>query len=91
MPPSSCTDGPCRVPPHPDLLAQLRADGIHGTNESTFQSRIMGFGAPTGKIPGLNDGTIFPESHFATAPSKSQMARAALEKAPLRGVIRFVH
>jgi immune inhibitor A len=91
MPPSSCADGPCRVPPHPNLLAQFRAEGIHGTNESTFQSRIMGFGAPTGTIPGLNDGAIFPESHFTTAPSKSQMARAALERAPLRGVIRFVH
>ena len=91
MPPSSCADRPCCAPPHPDILARFRADAIHGANESTFQPRITGFGASTGKIPGLNDGAIFPESHFASTPSKSQMARAALERVPLRGVVRFVH
>lgn len=88
---SSCADGPCRVPPHPDLLAQFRAESKQGTNQAPLQNqKNTGFSAPTGTIPGLNDGAIFNESHFAGTPSPSQMARAALERAPLRGSIRFV-
>lgn len=50
--------------------------------------------SPTGRIPGLNDGTIFPESHFAGQESQralaDRMSSAALERTPLRGAIRYL-
>lgn len=96
-----CNDaGPCPVPPHPDLLARLGAqrlqqqqnpDQQRAPAHSTQQRLSSTLSAPTGTIPGLNDGKIFPESHFGPAPSMSRVLKAALERAPLRGTIRSVH
>lgn len=95
-----CNDvGPCPVPPHPDLLARLGAQRIHQQQNPdpmpapafhTQQRLLSTLSAPTGTIPGLNDGKIFPESHFGAAASKSSVLKAALERAPLRGIIRSV-
>ena len=96
-----CNDvGPCPVPPHPDLLARLGTQGIQQQqNENSMRASALGtqprlsstFSAPTGTVPGLNDGKIFPKSHFGAAPSESRVLKAALERAPLRGTIRSVH
>lgn len=88
-----CADGPCRISPHPDLLARLGSESFHtqGISNGTARTAPISFGAPTGTVPGLNDGTIFPESRFEGAPSPTQLSRAAVEKAPLRGAIRFVN
>ena len=42
----------------------------------------------TGHMPGLNDGMIFPQSHFSKSVSTSAISRAALERKPLRGAIK---
>ncbi|KAK9481983.1 immune inhibitor A peptidase M6-domain-containing protein [Lipomyces starkeyi] len=86
-----CNDErPCLVPPHPDLCARLQqhpnfvtppAMATHAHGHPSLSGR-------TGTRLGLNDGTIFPESHFETAVSSSRISRAALERTPLRGTIR---
>jgi hypothetical protein len=88
--------GPCPVPPHPDILASIIAERkqlqheLGSSTASSSDSSSVPLSAPTGTVLGLNDGTIFPKSHYDTAPSESEMSRAALERAPLRGVIRYV-
>jgi immune inhibitor A len=91
----NCADGPCHAPPHPDLIARLgfesfRAQASPKDSDTTRTAPLL-LSAPTGTVAGLNDGTIFPESHFEGAPSSSELSRAALERAPLRGVTRFVN
>ncbi|KAK9351001.1 immune inhibitor A peptidase M6-domain-containing protein [Lipomyces doorenjongii] len=86
-----CNDAkPCLVPPHPDFYARLRqhpnsiappAIAAHAQGHPSLSCR-------TGTHRGLNDGAIFPESHFETSASASRVSRAALERAPLRGTIR---
>ncbi|KAI1504521.1 immune inhibitor A peptidase M6-domain-containing protein [Biscogniauxia marginata] len=90
-----CIEGQCAVSPHPDLLARQHAAlrNVQGTAEEAavrehINSLILG--DRTGRIPGLNDGTIFPKSHFDENASISSMSRAALERAPLRGAVNVV-
>src|SRR3954447_581618 len=88
-----CSAEPCFIPPHPDLLARRKTEllNIQGTvNEDQFkaQTHALTQGDRTGVIPGLNDGAIFPKSHFQKSVSFSAMSRAALERAPLQGAIR---
>ncbi|KAJ5712658.1 hypothetical protein N7493_009126 [Penicillium malachiteum] len=86
-----CDDSrPCLVPPHPDLLARLRDDpnAIAAPSIAPQGPGRASFSARTGTRTGLNDGCIFPESHFETAVSASKLSRAALERAPLRGTVR---
>ncbi|KAJ5973801.1 hypothetical protein N7481_011011 [Penicillium waksmanii] len=86
-----CDDAsPCPVPPHPDLLARLQYEPNYLSTPS-ISTQIPGrpsFSARTGTRTGLNDGCIFPESHFETAVSASHLSRAASERTPLRGTIR---
>lgn len=86
-----CDDSiPCPVPPHPDLLARLRYEpnSLTAPSITTQAPGRPSFSARTGTRTGLNDGCIFPESHFETAVSASRLSRAALERTPLRGTIR---
>ncbi|KAJ9659113.1 hypothetical protein H2201_007515 [Coniosporium apollinis] len=90
-----CIDGPCRVPPHPDLLASLgsKSFNVQGSPNGAAPLATAGrgpisYGAPTGTAPGLNDDTIFPESRFEGAPSAIHLTQTALNRAPLRGAIR---
>ncbi len=81
MNPETCS-GPCFVPPHPDLLARTKAQALRSKENS---------GKPLlhqGRIPGMNDGTIFPKSHYEHPTSVMGMSAAALDRTPLRGVIR---
>jgi immune inhibitor A len=85
-------DGRCAIPPHPELQARLAAEALRvQSNLNTVPDPSLSLlhgNLPTGKVPGLNDGTIFPESHFEKAPSPSELSRAALERVPLSGTIR---
>jgi hypothetical protein len=89
------------MPPHPALLAQIiqERNNVHPSQRllddgvpAPAQSQRLS--APTGSILGLNDGTIFPESHFVGDVSmrslSHRMSSAALERAPLRGAIRYL-
>ena len=87
-------DGACPVAPHPNLLAKLKAEKakVKGTaEESSFRRKqhVLGQGPRTGAIIGLNDGLIFPRSHFDKKTSLNTMRRAALDRTPLRGIIKW--
>ncbi|KAH8894739.1 M6 metalloprotease [Thozetella sp. PMI_491] len=90
-----CEDSQCAVPPHPDLLIRRNAALLNvqsGDNKAATSTQINEFGPGhgTGYIPGLNDGLIFPKSHFHESISIRTMTRAALERAPLRGPLNAV-
>jgi len=84
-------EGVCAVPPHPDLLARQKHAflKVQGTkDEAAFRKAFKPMDV-TGNIPGQNDGTIFPPSHYKGAkPSITAMSRAALERTPLRGTLK---
>lgn len=86
-------DGPCPVPPHPDLLARQRVEQVkvQGTaQEPLFRKKkhLINQGQRTGGILGLNDGTIFPKSHFAASTPLSAIRTAAINRTPLQGAIK---
>lgn len=88
---SAYSERPCFCPPHPDVLARFRAEflKVQGTpEEASFMSKNRIFDAHTGRIPGMNDGTIYPPTHYETPPTLSKLSRGALERTPLRGSIR---
>lgn len=94
----TCNDGsPCPVPPHPRLLARLLAESSQDQQALSAAPHLshthdgsLPLSIPTGYVVGLNDGTIFPKSHFEAPLPERVMANAALERAPLRGVVRSV-
>lgn len=71
-------DGPCPCPPHPDVLAHIKANG--GTS-----GRIS---KPETHTLGINDGCIYPPESYPPEASIDTISNAALERAPLRGSIR---
>lgn len=88
-----CHEGQCAIPPHPDLLARHKTEllKIQGTGDETAFRRLSNSLALESRtLLGLNDGTIFPKSHFEKSVSISAMTRAALERAPMRGTINVV-
>lgn len=93
-----CNDGgPCPTAPHPRLQARLLTENSQAQQTLSTAQRLshthggsLPLSAPTGHVVGLNDGTLFPDSHFATPVPESVKANAALERAPLRGAIRSV-
>jgi immune inhibitor A len=89
--PHHCSE-PCFVPPHPDLLARTRTQALkaQGTaNESLFKTKVQNVMVGERRIPGLNDGMIFPPNHFQKKTSVMAMSKAALERAPLSGSLRY--
>jgi immune inhibitor A len=83
---------PCSVPPHPRLLAKtktslLTTDGAANTEVTRKVASIL---AGEKGIPGMNDGTIFPRSHYTPPKSVMAMSNAALDRKPLRGIIRYI-
>jgi immune inhibitor A len=90
MAPRHCAE-PCFIPPHPDLVARTRSEtsSLRGRPDEVVlkekaRANILG----ERKIPGMNDGTIFPRSHFEKPTSVMAMSSAALERTPLTGPIR---
>ncbi|KAF2801924.1 M6 metalloprotease [Mytilinidion resinicola] len=85
------SDAPCFVPPHPDLLARTRTAAlkVQGTaNERSFKATAHDLIGGERRLPGMNDGTIFPQSHFAQRTSIMAMSNAALERTPLSGALK---
>jgi immune inhibitor A len=83
---------PCSVPPHPELLSRTKTDLLRqkGPVDAGFNKKISTVLRGEAGVPGMNDGTIFPRSHYAQPTSIMAMSNAALERRPLRGVIRCV-
>ena len=68
MGPRHC-DSPCFVSPHPDLLRKLSCQSgalnvQSSSNIAPVHSSTSHFSRP--KVPGLNDGTIFPPVSLVT-------------------------
>lgn len=87
------SEEPCFVPPHPDLLASLRNDAfkVQGfKGEGIFKNKARTLIGQERRLPGMNDGTIFPKSHFDRPTSIMAMSKSALERAPLSGSIKYV-
>ncbi|ORY15440.1 immune inhibitor A peptidase M6-domain-containing protein [Clohesyomyces aquaticus] len=85
------SDAPCWVAPHPDALIRHRREimKLQGTaNEASLETLTHSLTMGHGKIPGLNDGTIFPKSHFDKPVTAMAMSNAGLERTPLSGAIR---
>ena len=91
MAPRHC-DTPCFVSPRPDVLAKAKQQVLKSKNNATTAGieKAKKFLASERKMPGLNDGTIFPKSHFGDSASVMAMSTAALDRAPLRSIIRYV-
>ncbi|KAF2243358.1 M6 metalloprotease [Trematosphaeria pertusa] len=77
---------------HPDLVAQVKAEGFNaqGTGNVASAKEIAQALANARRTPGIGDGLIFPKSHYPKPTSIMAMSRAALERAPLRGNIRAI-
>jgi immune inhibitor A len=91
MAPRHC-DTPCFVSPHPNVLAKAKLQVLksqHNNNTGGIE-KAKKFLTAERKMPGLNDGTIFPKSHFGDSASIMAMSTAALDRAPLRSTIRYV-
>jgi len=86
------SDTPCFVPPHPNLLARTRALALKsqgGANQGNVDVKtILSDLGGERRFPGMNDGTIFPMSHFKKPTSIMQMSNAALERTPLQGALK---
>ena len=83
----------CAAPPHPDLLARmqtnlLKVQGTEGQQSIRKLTHSLVAQDRTGHMSGLNDGMIFPHSHFNKSVSTSTISRAALDRKPLRGAIK---
>jgi immune inhibitor A len=81
----------CSVPPHPRLLARtkisrLTTEGVANTEAGRKATKIL---AGEKGVPGMNDGTIFPRSHYNPPKSIMAMSNVALERKPLCGIIRY--
>jgi immune inhibitor A len=89
---SHCSDMPCPVPPHPELLARIKTEALRAQGSSDTKASRKSSSIIHGEkgVPGMNDGTIFPKSHYTQPTSIMAMSNAALERKPLRGNIRFV-
>jgi immune inhibitor A len=86
------SDTPCFVPPHPDLLARIKTSALRvqgGANHGNvdLKATVHGLGGER-RFPGMNDGTIFPKSHFEKPTSIMAMSNAALERTPLKGALK---
>jgi immune inhibitor A len=92
MAPRHC-DTPCFVSPHPNVLAKakLQALRFQGNADVGDIKKAKSFLTAERRIPGLNDGTIFPKSHFEQPVSVMAMSTAALDRTPLRSTIRYVY
>lgn len=81
-------ESPCFVPPHPALLARTRLLRSQGLAKAENLDRTnIALPGPSDML-GLDDGTIFPRSHFSPATSIKKITAAARERTPLRNAIK---
>lgn len=86
------SDTPCFVSPHPDVLAQYQNEvlKVQGkADEGSVKANLRALTFSDRGIPGLNDGTIFPKSHYDKPVPIMAMSQAALERTPLSGAIKI--
>jgi immune inhibitor A len=83
-------NAPCFVPPHPELLARTKVGILNAENPAEAKADKKASSVLHGEkgVPGMNDGTIFPRSHYAEPTSIMEMSNAALKRNPLRGTVR---
>lgn len=84
-------NAPCSVPPHPDLLTRTKVEALTTNNASATEPEKKASRTLRGEkgIPGMNDGTIFPRSHYEQPTSIMAMSNGALKRKPLRGTLRY--
>ncbi|KAF2033534.1 M6 metalloprotease [Setomelanomma holmii] len=86
------SDTLCSAPPHPELLTRLKGGLARaksaGDDEAIKKAASVLYGEQG--VTGMNDGTIFPRSHYAQPISVVARSNAALGRMPLRGKIRVV-
>lgn len=82
---------PCPVPPHPSLLARTKVAALATNNVSKAEPDKQTSRVLRGEkgIPGMNDGTIFPRSHYEQPTSIMAMSTGASKRKPLRGTLRY--
>jgi immune inhibitor A len=79
----------CTVAPSPELKERIRSE-IESikSNARSALAPFVRMGEP--QRPGLNDGIIIPPEEFPLGTPMSHMRAAALERAPLAGVLRVI-
>jgi immune inhibitor A len=75
----------CAVAPSPELAERLRAE----RRRVPFESSDID-AAPSPRLPGFNDGMIFPPSAFPPGTPEAVISGAALARTPLRGTVRVI-
>ena len=76
------------------MLAQYQNEvlKVQGkADEGSVKANLRALTFSDRKILGLNDGTIFPKSHFGKPVPVMAMSNAALERTPLSGAIKCVY
>lgn len=86
-------NAPCFVPPHPGLLARTKVGILNASNPAEARADKKASSVLQGEkgVPGMNDGTIFPRSHYTEPTSIMAMSNEGLIRNPLRGTVRRVH
>ncbi|MCB5165819.1 M6 family metalloprotease domain-containing protein [Streptomyces bambusae] len=79
----------CAVAPSPELRQRLLVELNELRNGPGELAGLLGF-ARTPRPLGLDDGTIFPPDEFPSGTSRSTIAAAAADRAPLRGTVRVI-
>ena len=86
----ACDDGQrCMVAPHPALRARINQElaSIRTSGDSSIAALVR---ASEPRRLGYNDGVIIPPDEFPLGTPMSVIRDAALERAPLRGVLRVI-
>jgi immune inhibitor A len=80
----------CAVAPSPELRERLREElqQLRADTESPILRQLTLPRRP--RWPGFDDGTIIPPDRFPLGTSSRTIARAAADRAPLRGTVRVV-
>ena len=87
------SETPCFVSPHPDIVAKLKADALKvqgGNQKFGAMKEMAALLSDSQRIPGMDDGLIFPKEHYDHPVSLMAMSQAAADRAPLRGDLRWV-
>lgn len=79
----------CTVAPSPELKERIRSEieRIRASADSALAPFVR-MGEP--QRPGLNDGIIIPPEEFPLGTPMSHMRAAAVERAPLAGILRVI-
>jgi immune inhibitor A len=87
---SRCRDEErCLVAPSPQLNDRIRQEiQTMRANSPLFEGMRLRVGMP--QREGFNDGTIIPPEEFPLGTAPSTIRNAALERAPLHGIVRVI-